>query len=163
LLLSTEARADSQPQLEIHADDVKCTHGSTVGPLDPTALYYLQSRGLSPETARSLLTYGFAAEILGRMRSADLRDRLDRLVRAELGGFVNAWAPEGVVFTRGTTEAINLVAGSYGRAHVGRGDTVVVTALDHHSNLVPWQILCQEKGATLRMVEITEDGRIDLS
>ena len=83
--------------------------------------------------------------------------------RAKLGGFVNAWAPEGVVFTRGTTEAINLVAGSYGRAHVGRGDSVVVTALDHHSNLVPWQILCQEKGATLRMVEITEDGRIDLS
>ena len=83
--------------------------------------------------------------------------------RAEVAGFVNAWAPEGVVFTRGTTESINLVAGSYGRAHVGPGDTVVVTALDHHSNLVPWQILCQEKGATLRMVEITEDGRIDLS
>jgi len=83
--------------------------------------------------------------------------------RAKLAGFVNAWTPEGVVFTRGTTEAINLVAGSYGRAHVGRGDTIVVTAMDHHSNLVPWQILCQEKGATLRMVEITEDGRIDLS
>jgi cysteine desulfurase/selenocysteine lyase len=83
--------------------------------------------------------------------------------RAKLAAFVNAWAPEGVVFTRGTTESINLVAGSYGRAHVGRGDTVVVTAMDHHSNLVPWQILCQEKGATLRMVEITEDGRIDLS
>jgi len=83
--------------------------------------------------------------------------------RATLAAFVNAWAPEGVVFTRGTTESINLVAGSYGRAHVGRGDTVVVTAMDHHSNLVPWQILCQERGATLRMVEITEDGRIDLS
>ncbi len=83
--------------------------------------------------------------------------------RAKLAEFVNAWTPEGVVFTRGTTEAINLVAGSYGRAHVGRGDTIVVTAMDHHSNLVPWQILCQEKGATLRMVEITEDGRIDLS
>ncbi len=84
LLLSTEARADSQPQLEIYADDVKCTHGSTVGPLDQTALYYLRSRGLSPETARSLLTYGFAAEILGRMGRADVRDRLDRLVRAAL-------------------------------------------------------------------------------
>src|SRR5438046_2583262 len=81
---SPEARADSTPQLEIYADDVKCTHGSTVGPLDPTALYYLQSRGLSPETARSLLTYGFAAEILGRMQRADLRERCDRLVRAEL-------------------------------------------------------------------------------
>src|SRR5947207_7458267 len=84
LLLSTEARADSQPQLEIHADDVKCTHGSTVGPLDPTALYYLQSRGLSPVTARSLLTYGFAAELHGRRRGADPPGGLDRLVRAEL-------------------------------------------------------------------------------
>jgi len=83
--------------------------------------------------------------------------------RAKLAEFVNAWAPEAVVFTRGTTEAINLVAGSYGRATVKAGDSVVVTAMDHHSNLVPWQILCQEKGATLRMVEITEDGRIDLA
>src|SRR5439155_141117 len=56
LLLSTEARADSQPQLEIYADDVKCTHGSTVGPIDQTQLYYLRSRGLSPEAARSILT-----------------------------------------------------------------------------------------------------------
>jgi len=83
--------------------------------------------------------------------------------RTRLAGFVNAWAPEGVVFTRGTTEAINLVAGAYGRAHVRTGDSVVVTAMEHHSNLVPWQMLCQEKGATLRMVEITGDGRIDLS
>ncbi len=83
--------------------------------------------------------------------------------RVRLARFVNAWAPEGVVFTRGTTEAINLVAGSYGRANVRAGDTVVVTAMDHHSNLVPWQLLCQEKGAALRMVEITDDGRVDLS
>ncbi len=83
--------------------------------------------------------------------------------RERVAGYLNAWATEGVVFTRGTTEAINLVAGAYGRATVRAGDTVVVTAMDHHSNLVPWQILCQEKGATLRMVEITEDGRIDLS
>jgi Fe-S cluster assembly protein SufD len=86
LLLSTEARADSQPQLEIYADDVKCTHGSTVGPLDETQLYYLRSRGLSPEAARGILTYGFGAEILGRMRHADVRTQLDRLVRERLGG-----------------------------------------------------------------------------
>src|SRR5881628_4048053 len=83
--------------------------------------------------------------------------------RTAVARFVNAWAREGVVFTRGTTESINLVAASWGRSNVQRGDTVVVTAMDHHSNIVPWQILCQEKGATLRMVEITEDGRIDLS
>jgi Fe-S cluster assembly protein SufD len=86
LLLSTEARADSQPQLEIYADDVKCTHGSTVGPIDETQLYYLRSRGLSLEAARGILTYGFGAEILGRMRHADVRAQLDRLVRERLGG-----------------------------------------------------------------------------
>jgi Fe-S cluster assembly protein SufD len=84
LLLSTEARADSQPQLEIYADDVKCTHGSTVGPIDQTQLYYLRSRGLSPEAARGILTYGFGAEILDRMRHPEVRDRLDRLVRERL-------------------------------------------------------------------------------
>ena len=84
LVVSEDARADSQPQLEIYADDVKCTHGSTVGPLDQTALYYLQSRGLGPEEARSVLTYGFGAEILARMESAELRTALDRLVRARL-------------------------------------------------------------------------------
>ncbi len=82
--------------------------------------------------------------------------------RTAVARFVNARAREGVVFTRGTTESINLVAASWGRAFVHKGDTVVVTAMDHHSNIVPWQILCREKGATLRMVEITKDGRIDL-
>jgi len=84
LLLSAEARADSQPQLEIYADDVKCTHGSTMGPLDEMALYYLRSRGLSPEMAAGMLTYGFAAEILGRMEHPDLRSELDQVIRARL-------------------------------------------------------------------------------
>ncbi|HVH11208.1 MAG TPA: Fe-S cluster assembly protein SufD [Gemmatimonadales bacterium] len=84
LLLSAEARADSQPQLEIYADDVKCTHGSTVGPVDATQLYYLQSRGLDPAAARALLTYGFGVEILDRMRSPVVRAALDRLVRERL-------------------------------------------------------------------------------
>lgn len=84
LLLSGEAHADSQPQLEIHADDVKCTHGSTVGPLDQRALFYLRSRGMDTEEARRLLTYGFGAEILARMEAAPLREQLDRIVRARL-------------------------------------------------------------------------------
>jgi cysteine desulfurase / selenocysteine lyase len=83
--------------------------------------------------------------------------------RAAVGELVNAWDVKGVVFTRGTTEAINLVASSYGRANVRAGDTVVVTAMDHHSNLVPWQILCEQQGARIRMVEVTDEGRIDLA
>jgi Fe-S cluster assembly protein SufD len=84
LLLSGEAHADSQPQLEIYADDVKCTHGSTVGPLDPKALFYLRSRGVGEVEARRLMTYGFAAEILNRMDVAPLRAQLDAIVRARL-------------------------------------------------------------------------------
>jgi Fe-S cluster assembly protein SufD len=84
-LLSESARADSQPQLEIYADDVKCTHGSTVGPLDPTALFYLRSRGLGAAEARGLLTYGFGAEILDRIVIPGVRERLDRTIRDRLG------------------------------------------------------------------------------
>ena len=82
--------------------------------------------------------------------------------RVRVARFLNAWSPEGVIFTRGTTEAVNLVAAAYGRANVRAGDTVVITAMDHHSNVVPWQMLCEEKGAVIRMVEITDDGQIDL-
>jgi Fe-S cluster assembly protein SufD len=84
LLLSADAHADSQPQLEIYADDVKCTHGSTVGPLDPRALFYLESRGIGEREARRVLTYGFATEILGRMEVAPLRAQLDAIVRTRL-------------------------------------------------------------------------------
>lgn len=81
--------------------------------------------------------------------------------RSRVAEFLGGWGPEAVVFTRGTTEAINLVAASWGRATVRPGDTLVVTAMEHHSNLIPWQLLCAEKNASLRMVEITPDGRLD--
>src|SRR6202035_3473411 len=61
---------------------------------------------------------------------------------------------------RGTTEAINLVAASFGRARVGRGDEVLITALEHHSNIVPWQLLCEEKGARLRVVPMNDRGEL---
>jgi cysteine desulfurase/selenocysteine lyase len=71
--------------------------------------------------------------------------------------------PDEIVLTGGTTEAINLVAHSWGRTHVGPGDAVVATALEHHSNLVPWQVLCAERGASLRIAPIDDRGRIDLA
>ena len=84
LLLSSSARADSQPQLEIYADDVKCTHGATLGPIDEAHLFYMQSRGLTREQARLLLTYGFASEILDGVELAPLREKLDHMVRDRL-------------------------------------------------------------------------------
>jgi Fe-S cluster assembly protein SufD len=84
LLLSEEARADSQPQLEIYADDVKCTHGATLGPIDSKALFYLRSRGLDLEAARNLLTYGFGAEVLNSVSVEPLREQLDTLLQRRL-------------------------------------------------------------------------------
>jgi Fe-S cluster assembly protein SufD len=81
LLLTERARADSQPQLEIYADDVKCTHGATLGPIDEENLYYIQSRGLPREDARMLLTYGFGSEILSNVKHEELRKHLDGQVR----------------------------------------------------------------------------------
>jgi Fe-S cluster assembly protein SufD len=86
LLLSADARADSQPQLEIYADDVKCTHGATLGPIDEKALFYLASRGLGGDEGRAMLTYGFGAEILGRMDVPALREQLDGILRGRLLG-----------------------------------------------------------------------------
>jgi Fe-S cluster assembly protein SufD len=82
LLLSEAARVDTKPQLEIYADDVKCSHGATVGALDPEELFYLQSRGLDADDARNLLTYGFAADVLTRVPVASLRRALRQLVMA---------------------------------------------------------------------------------
>ena len=82
--------------------------------------------------------------------------------RDEIARFIGG-RPDEIVLTRGTTEAINLVAHSWGRAHVGPGDAVIATALEHHSNLVPWQVLCAERGATLRIAPIDDAGRIDLA
>lgn len=82
--------------------------------------------------------------------------------RAKVAGFVNAPSPEEVVFVRGTTEAINLVASTFGRQHVGPGDEVLLTEMEHHSNIVPWQMLCEEKGATLRVAPIDDRGQLIL-
>jgi cysteine desulfurase/selenocysteine lyase len=82
--------------------------------------------------------------------------------RARIQHFLNAAHPREIVFVRGTTEGINLVAQTYGRRAVGAGDDVVITALEHHSNIVPWQMLCEEKGAALRVVPIDDAGEVDL-
>ncbi len=80
LLLSNEARVDTKPQLEIFADDVKCAHGATVGQLEDEELFYLASRGLHPDIARNLLTYGFAEEVIERIKVESIKAQLDEAV-----------------------------------------------------------------------------------
>jgi len=89
LLLSPTALVNSNPQLEIFADDVRCTHGSTVGELDELAIFYLRSRGIGEEAARSLLTYAFCADIVQRVK--------DKSVRRDLEEFLFRRLPRGEV------------------------------------------------------------------
>ena len=81
-------------------------------------------------------------------------------VRVKVQSLLHAREAREIVFVRGATEAINLVAQTYGRQHVGAGDEVLITAMEHHSNIVPWQILCLEKGATLRVAPINDRGEL---
>jgi len=83
--------------------------------------------------------------------------------RAKVAGFVNARHPDEIVFTKNATEALNLVAQSWGRANLGAGDVVVLTHLEHHANVVPWHMLAAERGIQLRWIPLTADGRLDLS
>jgi Fe-S cluster assembly protein SufD len=85
LLLSNDAIADSNPQLEIHANDVKCNHGSTIGQLDPTSLFYLRSRGIGLEQAKAMLTWAFVEEVIGRMKVEPVRKRLEEALQVRLG------------------------------------------------------------------------------
>jgi cysteine desulfurase/selenocysteine lyase len=91
-------------------------------------------------------------------RSTEARERARETVRH----FLNAPSTEEIVFLRGTTEAINLVAASWGRRNVGPGDEVLITGLEHHSNIVPWLMLCEERGAVLRAVPLDDRGEVRL-
>ena len=80
--------------------------------------------------------------------------------RGEVQRFLGAADRGEIIYTRGTTDAINLVAGSYGRKYVQAGDEIVISAMEHHSNIVPWQMLCEERGARLRVAPINDDGEL---
>jgi cysteine desulfurase/selenocysteine lyase len=82
--------------------------------------------------------------------------------REKVQKFINASSTEEIIFVRGTTTAINLVAQSYGRANVEEGDEIVITYMEHHSNIIPWQQLAKERGAVLKYIELEEDGTISL-
>ncbi|UMB75195.1 cysteine desulfurase SufS [Dickeya fangzhongdai] len=84
-------------------------------------------------------------------------------VRAKIATFIHAASAENIVFVRGTTEAINLVANSYGRVVFQPGDNVVISEMEHHANIVPWQMLAQARGLTLRILPITDDGQLDMA
>ena len=80
--------------------------------------------------------------------------------RKKITLYINAASEREIIFVKGTTEGVNLVAQSFGKKYIGKGDEVVITALEHHSNIVPWQMICEERGATLRVAPINDDGEV---
>jgi cysteine desulfurase / selenocysteine lyase len=131
-------------------------------------LVYLDSAATSqkPQVVIDVLAHYYARDNANVHRGVHrLSERATEAyegARARIQSFLNAAHPREIVFVRGTTEGINLVAQTYGRRTVGPGDEVVITALEHHSNIVPWQMLCEEKGAVLRVVPIDDAGEVDM-
>jgi len=82
--------------------------------------------------------------------------------RRTMRAFLNAGEPEEIIFTKGTTEGINLVAQTYGRQNLAAGDEVIISAMEHHSNIVPWQLICEEKGAHLKVIPVTDAGELQM-
>tara|TARA_R110002050_G_scaffold74980_12_gene160817 strand:- start:5016 stop:6272 length:1257 start_codon:yes stop_codon:yes gene_type:complete len=91
-------------------------------------------------------------------RATDYFEQTRELVKT----FINAPSVEEVIFTKGTTESINLVASTFGRKFINAGDEIIISTLEHHSNIVPWQMLCEEKGAILKIIPIHDNGELDL-
>lgn len=85
------------------------------------------------------------------------------VTRTKLKSFINAAHEHEIILTKGTTDGINLVAQCYGKAFVEQGDEIIISAMEHHSNIVPWQMLCEERGATLKVVPMDKEGNLDLS
>ncbi|MBI4137282.1 cysteine desulfurase [Candidatus Roizmanbacteria bacterium] len=83
--------------------------------------------------------------------------------RNNVAQFINAHSPSEIIFTRGTTESVNFIAYAWGRLNIGKNDEIVTTILEHHSNFVPWQELCRETGATLKIIDIDDEGNLSLS
>ena len=114
-----------------------------------------------------------AIDCFYRLRNSNVHRGVHRLsqdatdayegARASIARHINANETEEIIFVRGTTEAINLVAQSYGHTHLEEGDEILLTRMEHHSNIVPWQLLCQQTGATLRVAQIQDDGALDMA
>ena len=139
---------DVRPGVPLVYLDSTATSQKPVGVLDAMDRYYRQSNANVHRGIHTLAEEATALYEGGREK-----------VRR----FINAGSVKEVVFTRNTTEAINLVAQSWGRSNVGAGDLIVYTEMEHHSNLVPWQLLAEEKGARTVAIPITDDGELDLS
>ena len=131
-------------------------------------LVYLDNAATSqkPQAVIDTITRFYAAENANIHRGVHFLSERATVaydeVREQVATFLNARSSREIIFTRGTTEGINLVAHSFGRTHLKPGDDIVITAMEHHSNIVPWQLVCEETGAVIRAAPINDEGELDI-
>ncbi|SCC28243.1 cysteine desulfurase / selenocysteine lyase [Kosakonia oryzendophytica] len=135
-------------------------NGLPLAYLDSAASAQKPNQVIDAEAA--FFRHGYAAVHRGiHTLSAEATQRMEN-VRVQAAAFLNARLPEELVFVRGTTEGINLVANSWGNSQVHAGDNIVISAMEHHANIVPWQMLCERVGAQLRVIPLNQDGTLQL-
>ncbi|EMH4160892.1 cysteine desulfurase SufS [Pluralibacter gergoviae] len=133
-------------------------NGQPLAYLDSAASAQRPNRVIDAEA--DFYRHGYAAVHRGiHTLSAEATTRMEQ-VREQAAAFLHARSPEEIVFVRGTTEAINLVANSWGSSNVGRGDNIIISQMEHHANIVPWQMLCERVGAELRYIPLRQDGTL---
>ncbi|MEL6983386.1 MAG: aminotransferase class V-fold PLP-dependent enzyme, partial [Actinomycetota bacterium] len=115
------------------------------------------------EAMSELYVHDYANVHRGVYRLAERATNAFEAARNSVARFINAASVNEIVFTKNATEAINLIVGSWGRANLGPGDAVVISLLEHHANIVPWQMLAAEKGFEIRWIPVTDDGQLDLT
>lgn len=114
------------------------------------------------ETIRDLYENNYANIHRGLYQFSQVTTQEYEAVRGKVAGFINAPSEEEVVFTRNTTEAVNLVANSWGLNNLQAGDEIILTGMEHHANIVPWQLLAEKTGAVIKVVPVLDDGTIDI-
>ena len=164
--MSTENTVVSATQLNIEKirQDFPILHQEVNG----RALVYLDNAATTqkPQVDINALTHYYQQDNANIHRGihtlAERATAAFEETRQAIHQFINSNEPEEIVFTKGTTDGINLVAATFGRANVQEGDEIVISAMEHHSNIVPWQMLCEEKGANLKVIPVNNKGEVEL-
>jgi cysteine desulfurase / selenocysteine lyase len=152
--------------MSINIKDIRASFPILHQEVNGKPLVYLDNAATTqkPKAVLEALDYYYKTDNANIHRGAHtLADRATRKyesTRTVIRDFIGANEVEEIIFTKGTTESINLVAATYGRKFIKAGDEIIISTLEHHSNIVPWQLLCQETGATLRVIPINDKGEI---
>ena len=159
----TQHKEDNRVDMSLYRDDFPILNAQMNG--KPVAYLDSASSAQKPavviEAMRALYEGHYANIHRGLYQFSQVTTEAFESVRGKIQGFINAPGADEVIFTRNTTEAINLVAQSWGRKYLKRGDEIILSEMEHHANIVPWQLLAQETGITIKIIPVLDDGTLD--